>query len=80
MAERVRTLKADESLCSLMMRRSVEIFVKEISIEQKQSISRVRSNCKKHKLLQEASWRRERDRIGWHLERVDGRGQSSEAG
>lgn len=58
----------------------MEIFVKEISTEQKQSISRVRSNCKKHKLLQEASWRRERDRIGWQLERVDGRGQSSEGG
>ena len=46
-AERVRIRKAEKCPFSLMMRMSVVIFVKETSREQKQSISRVRSNCKK---------------------------------
>lgn len=49
-AERVRIRKAEKCPFSLMMRMSVVIFVKEISREQKQSISRVRSNYKKLKL------------------------------
>lgn len=49
-AERVRIQKAEKCPFNLMMRMSVVIFVKEISREQKQNISRVRSNCKKLKL------------------------------